>query len=251
MAAVVIFIIIGWSVIRVYRTNVDYETIVGGGYTAALYTVLPEVATSFWSDPWEWSQELFSQVLTRFHGILSMMTIITGIPHYVDYQHGKTLLGVIMNAVPTFLWPAKDQAIVSAGNLMAMHLWFLGKAAPSGVGTSQIGELYMNFGVAGVTVGMFILGAFYRFVYSYLIERNLHVVGLFLYIYVVYWLLPIDFDFQLAFGNLLKQFVIFLLPIVWILNRGKIFHRRSVRTELEPTGRDMTSLLGSQVREGA
>ncbi|MFQ5850572.1 MAG: O-antigen polysaccharide polymerase Wzy [Candidatus Binatia bacterium] len=232
LAASVAFIIIAFPFLTVYRASIDYEVILGGGYTAALGALLPAVASSFLSNPWVWVEQVFVQVLTRFHGIVSMMAIIAGVPDLVDYQHGKTLLGAIASLVPTFLWPAKDEAIISAGYLMAWQIWNLGTRAGAGIGSTQIGELYMNFGMLGVITGMFVLGAFYRFTYTYLIERQMHFMSLFLYIYMVYWMLPVDFDFQLAYGNLIKQMLFFLLPIVWFLNGGQIFERRQFAPRL-------------------
>ena len=69
------------------------------------------------------------------------------------YQMGATMQYATYAFIPRVLWPEKPN--VSRGD------WFnkyVGAAAGTSLGITAIGELYWNFGVGGVALGMFVLG---------------------------------------------------------------------------------------------
>jgi hypothetical protein len=75
------------------------------------------------------------------------------------YLNGSGLDYLIYAFVPRFLWPEKP--IVSRG---AWFTYQLGQAnspeeATTSTGQSSVGELYWNFGIPGVAVGMAVIGA--------------------------------------------------------------------------------------------
>lgn len=86
--------------------------------------------------------------------------IYEAVPNQIDYQYGKTLLGIFIAPIPREIWPEKpigvqheirdlvygavrDTGVVEIGNV------------PPGI----IGEMIINFGLWGVAPGMFIYGA--------------------------------------------------------------------------------------------
>jgi len=69
------------------------------------------------------------------------------------YQMGATMQYATYAFIPRVLWPGKPN--VSQGD------WFnryVGAAPGTSLGITAVGELYWNFGVPGVVVGMFLLG---------------------------------------------------------------------------------------------
>jgi O-antigen polysaccharide polymerase Wzy len=72
------------------------------------------------------------------------------------YQMGATMQYATYAFIPRVLWPEKPN--VSRGD------WFnkyVGAAPGTSLGISAVGELYWNFGVPGVAIGMFVLGCGY------------------------------------------------------------------------------------------
>ena len=72
------------------------------------------------------------------------------------YQMGATMQYATYAFIPRVLWPEKPN--VSRGD------WFnkyVGAAPGTSLGISALGELYWNFGVPGVAIGMFVLGCGY------------------------------------------------------------------------------------------
>jgi hypothetical protein len=72
------------------------------------------------------------------------------------YQMGATMEYAAYAFIPRVLWPEKPN--VSKGD------WFnryVGAAPGTSLGITAVGELYWNFGVPGVAIGMFVLGCGY------------------------------------------------------------------------------------------
>jgi hypothetical protein len=74
-------------------------------------------------------------------------------------QYGETMDSVTYAFIPRFVWPEKPW--VTRGAWFSVYLGQGGKEeeATTATGQTAIGELYWNFGVAGVVLGMLLLGA--------------------------------------------------------------------------------------------
>ncbi len=86
-------------------------------------------------------------------GSVQMIVERTGVD--VPYQRGHTLTPLISTFVPRLLWAGKPD--VQAGQLVnqAFHV---SDSADTYISPSHLGELYWNFGWAGVVLGMPIIG---------------------------------------------------------------------------------------------
>lgn len=80
----------------------------------------------------------------------------------LEYQYGKTLVTWVVAPVPRELWPQKPP--VNIGKFLGPELF--GSSSGSGVPPGIVAELYMNFGLAGVLVGLLGFGALLRLVYA-------------------------------------------------------------------------------------
>jgi len=103
--------------------------------------------------------------------------------HLVEFQYGATLLPIFTWFVPRAFWPNKPQ--VSIGGWFAEVI--LGWSPGGGEAAITLpGDLYYNFGIPGVILGMLLLGLFLRFAYEYLVIHigTASAVWLFLPIYL-------------------------------------------------------------------
>ena len=74
---------------------------------------------------------------------------------------------------PRFLWADKPVSINARGNEFGHRIGVLAPDDPlTAVGPTLPGELFINFGVAGVLIGMFLFGLLLKFLYVYLIARG-------------------------------------------------------------------------------
>lgn len=93
------------------------------------------------------------------------------------FQHGETLSNIVYTFVPRIAWPDKPS--------MAHSLWFSAyiglagspEAANTATAMTAPGELYLNFGVPGIVVGMLVIGAMYGGLFKIAVSRfGLHTI---------------------------------------------------------------------------
>lgn len=167
-------------------------------------------------------------ISNRFHGTDSLITCTATVPDYLPYQKGKTLYLLPLTVfVPRAFWPEKPK--IGLGTFFRENIWKGPRdhARTGGqIAITQIGELYINFGLWGIMIGMLILGVFHRVVYHYSIvghQRGSYSVLLF-YFAAVLCFLAIERNFAFSYGYLLKLFI-FLYFLCRYLNKGPVFSR--------------------------
>ena len=87
--------------------------------------------------------------------------VLAAVPQKIDYQYGKTMVTWLVAPVPRELWP--DKPPVNIGKLLGPALFE--SSAGSGVPPGLVGEFYLNFGLAGVLVGLLAFGLVLRSLY--------------------------------------------------------------------------------------
>jgi hypothetical protein len=85
----------------------------------------------------------------------SVETIVTKTGDITPFQHGYTLAPLISAFVPRLIWPNKPD--VAVGRLMNKE-FRVSDVADTYISPSHLGDLYWNFGWAGVGVGMTLIG---------------------------------------------------------------------------------------------
>jgi len=95
---------------------------------------------------------LFSEIFTETDNYFD---VIRNVPDKYPYQYGKTLIPLITNPVPRFILPEKSE-YKSAGAIYKDYKRM--KHILIGVRITFLGELFFNFGLIGITIGMFLWG---------------------------------------------------------------------------------------------
>jgi oligosaccharide repeat unit polymerase len=88
--------------------------------------------------------------------------IIDAVPNQIGWAYGSTLVTWVVAPIPRSLWPGKP--IIRPGLKLGSEVF----GNPEGRGAvppGAVAEFYMNFGVMGVLIGMFVLGAGLRVAY--------------------------------------------------------------------------------------
>ena len=87
----------------------------------------------------------------------------------------------------------------------------------------MVGDWYMNFGLAGIILGMFFMGMLFRLIYEYLIKRTgISFSGVM--IYSILWLNIIKgMEDWIApvYAGLVKIFILLLIIHYFLIKRGK------------------------------
>ncbi len=83
----------------------------------------------------------------------------------------------------------------------------------------QVDEFYLNFGLLGIVVGMFLQGLLYRCWQDYWVGIGTP-LALAIYLLGWRWLTFIKIPFSTGYGLFLLDFLM-MLPIAWFISKGK------------------------------
>jgi hypothetical protein len=100
------------------------------------------------------------RVFNRAYGTDSFMLILHRTGTELPFQWGRTLLDLATFWVPRALWPGKPDSL--GLQFPALYMPDMRWGALTYVTTSLPGELYLNFHLAGIVAGGFVLGAAMR-----------------------------------------------------------------------------------------
>lgn len=138
------------------------------------------------------------------------------------FLYGKPLLNFFISlGPPRFIWTNKP--IISGGGDFGHRSGLLAPSVKSTVGVTIVGDLYMNFGLAGIILGMFFMGMLFRLIYEYLIKRtDISFSGVM--IYSILWLNIIKgMEDWIApvYAGLVKIFILLLIIHYFLIKRKK------------------------------
>lgn len=156
-----LFLLVFFPLVQTYR-NVYKEEF---GFRpdprlSELVTLTDDVSQTFISQ--SSTSDTIVQVFNRANQLDYLAVITHRVPRYIGYTN--TLWPAIITAfIPRFLW--HEKTVLVLGRFMVSVI--LGSPSSTNAPVTNIGELYLNFGVIGVPIGMFILGILYQVIYAY------------------------------------------------------------------------------------
>jgi hypothetical protein len=142
----------------VFRSQITYTTqqsdLVGASQLAALAGGLSLSQRASLATQW---------LGTRLASIDTIGLITTQTPTPNPYEHGRLwILAPVYNSIPRLLWPSKPVLDLEYNfDRVYRHL---PPDVVTNTGLTEPGDLYINFGLPGVAVGMFILGLLFAWV---------------------------------------------------------------------------------------
>ena len=122
-------------------------------------------------------------------------------------QRGKTFLEFFTRFVPRAIWPAKPQPI-------SFRITTMVGGASAGHPSTILGELYLNFKVPGVIVGMAVFGVLLRAMYAYLQSNRENAAAILLYAYTF---ASLHRFFTRTFAPKMFGYVLFVVPTLLAL----------------------------------
>lgn len=171
-------------------------------------------------------------ISNRFHGTDSLIACMATVPKYVDYQQGRTLYLLPLTLfVPRAVWPGKPK--IGLGTYFRDNIWKGPRSnyeTAGQIAITQMGELYINFGVGGILAGMLVLGVIHRFAYSHFRENfpGGNYTSLLFYFVAILCFLAVERNIALAYGYLIKVSICLYLLCKY-LNGGPVFYRAMTR----------------------
>jgi hypothetical protein len=105
----------------------------------------------------------------------------------VPFQGGWSIGYVFLSYVPRVIWPGKPATTI--GEWVTIH-YGSGPFVDSATGPSWVGELYFNFGWAGVVLGMALLGAWFRWLHEAFLGPRAAIPSLFAGVVALFAIAP-------------------------------------------------------------
>jgi hypothetical protein len=140
--------------------------------------------------------------------------ITANVGNGVPYQDGATILAFFYTFVPKMFWMDKPE--LALGQLMN-RTFRLSASSNTFVPTTQLGELYWNYGFTGGLVGMFIIGMLLAVIGRYCALGSNPTVGKFLVVLVAAYMIGLRFEDGIAadYSKLIRlSFLVFILDRV-------------------------------------
>jgi oligosaccharide repeat unit polymerase len=147
--------------------------------------------------------------------------------HLPDFDpgYGVTYAKLFLSVIPRDFWPDKPENITwVATQIFRPELQELGVS----YNPSILGEMYYNFGMAGIIVGCPLFGIACRLLYYYLRNNIHHAAAVVIYSALLFSVLE---QFRGAFSNITTHYIAFyVLPVIGVsMLAGR---RATERTEL-------------------
>lgn len=187
-----------------------------GLFGAVFYKVLQVIIVNNWNFKYlslkyffsATGRDLFGDVLI---GPQQLSFALKGVPSFLDFQYGKTIIGFLTSLIPSRFFPGKP--VVSGAGVYTQRLFpyifYSGTTIPPGL----ISEFYMNFSFVGVIFGMFLCGFFLGYLYQ-ITKLKKSVFLTFLYSFLV-----VSFLYLLRGEFLLVTKYILFIAFFWIALR--------------------------------
>lgn len=144
------------------------------------------VQSTFSTSPAEFLEHGAESTFKRFSDIASLGLIVGNKAEPLSGGPFATLQLVGEDLVPRAIFPNKGNAGLVSEEFARRYRLVHGNTGITSIAISQPGELLINFGILGLIIGMFLIGAAYRVLDGYLIGRRDDVVSLAIYA-VVAW----------------------------------------------------------------
>lgn len=97
----------------------------------------------------------------HFAGVAKTSIVVESVPRDLAYLSGRSLVSWAYAPIPRVWWPEKP--VVRVGSFVGPRIFQVPEN--SGVPPGIVAELYLNFGWAGIILGMFLVGATLKLLY--------------------------------------------------------------------------------------
>jgi hypothetical protein len=144
----------------------------------------------------------------------------------VPYWDGETYAGFFWSFIPRFLYPDKPKK--ELGQAYGHRYGFLGPSDHhTSINLEQTVEMYANFGIWGVLLGMLLMGCLYGVLMRFLNQPGLGDGTLLIAAGTFRTLLNIESDFSLIFGGIIQSGIL-LYVLLYALAGRRVAPRHPV-----------------------
>jgi hypothetical protein len=205
LAAAGVFFVLLNDVKFEYRGRVSLAELDARDVWAKVAT-LADVLTERYGDLQSGPADAAVSSVNRIGHIVVLAYVVETTPDTVPYWGGETYTFLFASMIPRFLWPEKPEA--GFGNEFGRRYGFLHpRNFDTTINVPWLAEFYMNFGAAGVLVGMALVGAGFRFLVQKLSRPASSPAEYVLGLSLVFQLFYAESNLALMWGGLLLTFI--------------------------------------------
>ena len=164
----------------------------------------------------EWMKTGIQATSHRFDALGCASVLMRDTPSRVEFQNGRTLALFFKAWVPRILWPDKPNIMIGQ---WITDVYGSGPHIRSNTAPSHIGEYYINFGILGVVLGMFIVATVGRVAHETLMQQNSTAPALLAMTVIVYQLI---LKFESSVGGMYAGIGFAIIPIYFIHRAVKL-----------------------------
>lgn len=236
--------------ILIYPVNTLYRSMVSTGVLeirgpmdmiSSSPVLVDELLFQF-DDPGLYWESGYDSALRRASMIQNCALLLKYLDQTGAYWHGRYIWMLpALILVPRAVWPEKP--VSNLGYWFAVNVWGQDPHLQSSTAVTFPGDLYLQFGLPSLLVGMFLTGIVLRWLYERY-GRPRSDYSLFIYIFVFYQLVAHEPDVVLKVANSLRVFLIVLAVSLLVFRLP-----RRVAAVVAPSGsepRYTPALAGSQ-----
>ncbi|HEY6417574.1 MAG TPA: hypothetical protein VIX59_01115 [Candidatus Binataceae bacterium] len=148
-------------------------------------------------------------VAMRMAEVNTFAAVIRATPGQIPYWRGESFYPLLFKPIPRFVYPAKPED--TTGSTFPHRYGFLDQTnTTTSFNLPQLVELYCNFGIPGVVIGMFLYGLLYRVVLDVFVHRGMGLGAVVAAIYLS-MSMATDTAASLALGGLVWELVFIAL----------------------------------------
>ena len=221
LAGAVVAVLLVFPVVNEFRAEPDrLLAATGSGTTSAEFIgrvrSIPALFTQM--TPGQYVQLAAEGVIARSTGV----DTLAGVLKYdvsVELGNPTAYLYIPFYAfIPRVIWPSKP--VLDQGTRFGRLLLVPsseGRNSISSFGIFHIGDLFVSFGIAGVLIGMALLGCLYRLLYRFFDPMHTADLGLkFIYIFLLWNVVNgFESDIPSVYANTLKSLAVWVLLKIW------------------------------------
>ena len=144
------------------------------------------------------------------HCLLTFAHVIEFTPNVIPYWMGQSYRGLLWAPIPRVICPWKPK--ITLGQEFGHRYYFLPEIdLLTSWNLPQLVEMYVNFGISGIIIGMFLLGIIYRALSGMFCHPDAGEGGLLIGFFVFTRLTLIESDFATVFGNLIYYIILLII----------------------------------------
>ena len=150
-----------------------------------------------------------------FHSAESLVVVTRLSPEEVPYWKGESYKILASKIIPRIFWEDKPSDLL--GNAFGKRYGILkDEDKVTSWNMPVLNEFYVNYGIKGVIIGMFVLGIFYRFLTIYLSIRNKNNYEFLIGAMTIFPLFFLESHLSLIFGAVLQTYIFLLFFIYFV-----------------------------------